>query len=290
MPQKLYLDSRDLINVLSRNDPVTPDELRQLLTNQDVVLVYSFSNVIETVAYGNLYESRRRLDLLDSMPKIFIMSLPPLIRTEFAEVQRVMGTNAPYQKIAAFRDQWLQTLEHHPVPYMVGRTMVDEAMLMLFEQPRLGRNTQRNLDRFREQIGFDRLSTPAERRKWTWFVGSVHQIIVSCGWRMGNYRSLERLARCIYDDGSIVPGWRLSHFVYAAFCDNVNDHGECGDPPDYSHVTAAPYVDAMTLDNRMRGYYRSAIAKLQERYPNVNYYRHRAFRNLESWLAGEDPD
>jgi len=98
MPQKLYLDSRDLINVLSRNDPVTPDELRQLLTNQDVVLVYSFSNVIETVAYGNLYESRRRLDLLDSMPKIFIMSLPPLIRTEFAEVQRVMGTNAPIKK------------------------------------------------------------------------------------------------------------------------------------------------------------------------------------------------
>lgn len=286
MPQKLYLDSRDLINVISRNNPVAPDELRELLEERDVVLVYSFSNVIETAAYGDLYESRRRLDLLESMPKIFIMSLPPLIRTEFYEVQRVIGTNGPYQEIDAFRDQWAQTLDHRPVPYMIGRTMVAEAMLMLFDRPGLGRNTQRNLERFREQIGLDRLSTSAERRRWTWFVGSVHQIINSCGWRMGNYRSLDRLARWIYDDGSIVPGWRLSHFVYAAFCDNVNDQGECGDPPDYSHVTAVPYVDAMTLDNRMRGYYRSAIEKLQERYPDVNYYRNRAFRNLESWLAG----
>lgn len=198
MPQKLYLDSRDLINVIFRNDPVTPDELRGLLADRDVVLVYSFSNVIETAAYGDLYESRRRLDLLDSMPKVFIMALPPLIRTEFSEVQRVMRTNAPYQEIDAFRDQWTQTLDHRSVPYMVGRTMVDEAMLMLFERPGLGRNTREKLDRFREQIGLDRLSTSDERRKWTWFVGSVHQIIVSCGWRMGNYSSLDRLARGIY--------------------------------------------------------------------------------------------
>lgn len=225
MPQKLYLDSRDLINVISRNDPVTPDELRRLLSDQDVVLVYSFSNVIETAICGDLYESRRRLDLLESMPRIFILSLPSLIRSEFSEVRRVLETASPYEEINAFRDQWLQTFEHRPVPYMIGRTMVDEAMLMLFEQPGLGRNTQTNLDRFREQIGQDRLATSAERKRWSWFVGSVHQIIVSCGWRMGNARSLERLATWIHEDGSIVPGWRLSHFVYGAFCDNVNDEG-----------------------------------------------------------------
>jgi len=66
----------------------------------------------------------------------------------------------------------------------------------------------------------------------------------------------------------------------------VEDLGERGDPPDYSHITAVPYVDAATLDNRMRGYYRSAINKLEELYPTINYFKNRVFRNLETWLAG----
>jgi hypothetical protein len=217
MPQKLYLDSRDLINVISRNDPVTPDELRKVLIDRDTTLSYSFSNVIETVAYGDLYESRRRLDLLDSMPKSFILALPTLLRTEFTEVQRAFAAEAPYEEINAFREQWWHTLDHRQMLYIVGRTMVDDAMLMLFDNPSLGRNAQEKLNDFRVQIGLDRLSTSAERKKWPWFVGSVHQVIISCGWRMGNPRSLDRLASWIHQDGSIAPAWRLSHFVYGAF-------------------------------------------------------------------------
>lgn len=47
MSKTLYLDSRDLINVIRFGDPVTADELRRTLQDRDTTLVYSFSNVLE---------------------------------------------------------------------------------------------------------------------------------------------------------------------------------------------------------------------------------------------------
>jgi hypothetical protein len=62
MSIKLYLDSRDLISVLARSQPISVDELRQILADRDATLVYSFSNVLETVDFGDANEIRRRLE------------------------------------------------------------------------------------------------------------------------------------------------------------------------------------------------------------------------------------
>ena len=82
---RLYLDSRDLINVISRRRPVGPDKLRAL-TNSNTTLVYSWSSVLETVNVGNLreIESEVRPNPQQDFPlAAFILGLPVLIRAEF---------------------------------------------------------------------------------------------------------------------------------------------------------------------------------------------------------------
>ena len=56
---------------------------------------------------------------------------------------------------------------------------------------------------------------------------------------------------------------------------NVADSGEESDIPDFAHVDCIPYVDAITLDRRMRGYVEQAdhsmgTAYSQKLFPDVN--------------------
>jgi len=48
---RIYLDSRDLIDVLARSVPVAAGELATILQARDSELVFSWSNVIESVAF-----------------------------------------------------------------------------------------------------------------------------------------------------------------------------------------------------------------------------------------------
>ena len=83
----------------------------------------------------------------------------------------------------------------------------------------------------------------------------------------------------IYENPARCPGVRLHHETYRQLLLNCNDIPEVGDFSDLAHVSAVPYVDAATLDNRMRAYCSQASRDLVRLGLCVDY-RQRLYRNL----------
>jgi hypothetical protein len=71
--------------------------------------------------------------------------------------------------------------------------------------------------------------------------------------------------------------------TYSEFANNVGDKGQLGDPPDFAHVSVAPYVDAITLDARMSDYVKTAARRLAQLDERIDYDQ-RIFRNLSAWI------
>ena len=66
------------------------------------------------------------------------------------------------------------------------------------------------------------------------------------------------LAAWIWASPSRCPALRLGYEVFHKIVRNVTDSGEESDIPDFAHVDRIPYIDAITLDRRMRGYVEQA--------------------------------
>jgi len=289
MPSTLYLDSRDLIDVISESDPLSIDDLRASLQNYDTSLVYSFSNVIETARFGDDREVKKRLELLDSLPKTFILGLPPLIRIEFTQAwMAFLGEMRKTPVVLPFRPQWNQTLSHKRLPLLRYKSMVDVVTAVLADNPGIAKNTEQRRKYYMGEVGLDRKRSPAERRSWETFRNGVANILIKCEAGCLSLVDLEPFCRWLVKHGEACPAWRVFSKTQAAFTDNVNDGGQRGDPPDYSHVSAVPYVDSATLDNRMREYYSRAVKALQKEYPDVPCFTPRVFPNLKAWLDAQN--
>ncbi len=142
----VYLDSRDLISLLAESAPVSVEELADLLSERDARLVYSFSNIIETVNFGGLDEKTRRLQALASLPNAFILGLPPLLRLEFMQALFAFyGKMRTVPRVDPFRAQWHQTLSHHSLPKFENHTMAEVVLAVLAENPGIGKNTRAKL-------------------------------------------------------------------------------------------------------------------------------------------------
>jgi len=66
--------------------------------------------------------------------------------------------------------------------------------------------------------------------------------------------SINDLASWIWEQPSRCPALRLGYEVFHKITRNLTDGGENSDIPDFTHIDNIPYVDAITLDRRMRGY------------------------------------
>lgn len=283
MSETLYLDSRDLINVIRYSDPLTTAELRTILRDRHAKLVYSFSNVFEVVNFGNESEQRRRVRILDSFPKTFIAALPRLIELEFLQALLAFhGEMRRTPQLNAFRDQFHQTFAHG-LP-QVRESFEQLIMKMLREYPALGKNTEDKLKVYMSEVSIDRAHPAAKRKTWEWFKAGVANMFFKFGFENYPRDDFEAFCRWLNQHGEAVPGWRVFQGAQAAFTDNLGDEGERGDPPDYSHIISVCYVDSATLDNRMRGYYASSIRLLKKAYPDIKYFEHRVFRNLAEWV------
>jgi len=69
-------------------------------------------------------------------------------------------------------------------------------------------------------------------------------------------------AEWVYENPARCLGIRFNHEVYRALLENLTDIPETADFSDLAHVYAVPYVDAITLDRRMRHYCRIGAQRL----------------------------
>ena len=82
---------------------------------------------------------------------------------------------------------------------------------------------------------------------------------------------VDDLSAWIYENPNRCPAVRLGYEVFHKLLKNVTDGGEVSDIPDFAHVDCIPYVDAITLDNRMRGYVAQSDQSLGTLYSNKVY-------------------
>src|SRR2546430_751649 len=130
---RLYLDSRDLINILAHSTPVDAEGLAAILQARNAELVFSWSNVIESVTFRerNIRETRRRLELIEQLPQCYILGLPPLIRTEFRSAFRAFEANDfGLATIDPFVPTWQRTLRDPgrvlPTDLLINFTTTDQ--------------------------------------------------------------------------------------------------------------------------------------------------------------------
>jgi hypothetical protein len=81
----------------------------------------------------------------------------------------------------------------------------------------------------------------------------------------------DEFAEWVYARADRCPGLRLNHETYRALMTNYADIPEAADFADLAHVSAIPYVDAATLDNRMRHYCKTASRKMLKFGAAYNY-------------------
>lgn len=292
---RLYLDSRDLIDVVARGRPVLPNELRDTLNARNTTLVYSWSTVMETVNVGDLRESRSRLEILDELPRRFIMGLPVLIRAEFRAA--LLAFRSGNLELATV-DPWENTLHRairdrghiELVDLLVNFSLVDHVLPLLYFNPSVCRNREEVQSSFMADVTLDRRHDRSTRQSRRWFSAGVIKILTRCGIHLTD-NDLATFTDWLAQNGSACPGWRMFSGTYKEFCDNTTDRGGRGDIPDFSHITGVPYLDAITLDKRMADYCRRAGRRLSDHFPNSRCFPGaRIFRDLSAWLNTPDAE
>ena len=143
---RVYLDSKDVIGVLTRGAPVDAPRLVEILTFHNSELVLSWSNVIETVTFRepNIRETRRRLELLEQIPQCYILGLPPLIRTEIRNAFRAFTLNSAAVAIDPFVPTWQRALRDPgpalPADLLINYTTTKQVIDVVFNNPQLRQN------------------------------------------------------------------------------------------------------------------------------------------------------
>jgi hypothetical protein len=75
---------------------------------------------------------------------------------------------------------------------------------------------------------------------------------------------------------------RLGYEAYHKLVRNLSDRVEDSDIDDFTHISSLPYVDGITLDNRMRGYIAQVDASIG------TAHSRRVYRNLDEIEAALD--
>lgn len=285
----LHLDSHDLINVFKEKS-IGPKQLKACLIERNTKLVYSTETIQEVVKSRDPEESRRRLQVLTTLPKSYIRQEKEVLRAEFVSAIEA-ATNqglTSIKKVQPFVSTWqLVGVTAAPVleDQFVDR-LVEIIMPLLISKPDLFRNKPELKDAFMANVAYDRrrenLAGRGSKRVFHDAIGETLRIL-GLHPPQSTWSIVEDLTDLMFENPTICPSWRLLLEAYAEFQVNVCDKGKLGDHPDFAHLSITPYVDAMTLDRRMAGYCRTASQRLV-RLGGPDYSA-RVFRNLQDWLS-----
>jgi hypothetical protein len=257
----VYLDTRDLIDLLEKGRPCTSEEFGSRLAAGEHQLVISFSSVRELS--HPLFEPRantivtRLLNQIETFPLRYIReAFIPHQEVEqafaaFSEAREYAGVSPFVSRFDEACTPWNQ----RPVTAHYLNLSLSETVFMLFSAssgplmsvPRHGEALRALLEADR------RLANPPTLREN--FVRVVDRHISQGRLAVPSSR-VPALANWIYDDPSRCPSLRLCYEIYHSIRENPRDVARDADIPDLAHVGCIPYVDLITLDNRMRDYVR----------------------------------
>lgn len=278
---RILLDSRDLIDLLEHQQPIAAAEFDAYLRAGNHQIVLCFTNVRELCgplgAGGGFKRVAPFLRSADEMPRTYLKEVS-IIPAEIQFAVEAFNGGTEYQECSPNVARWDQTLESHDPEseaaleeYLAKLGLVLTVFLTYRGGPAIFAPPQRYLAPLQAQFENDRNHHRAgQARDPQHFIDCVKRYAERARVNVPDKREAE-FARWIYANPNRCPGLRLHHETYRALMENYGDIPETGDFSDLAHICAIPYVDAATLDRRMRQYCTVAARRMIDAGAVVNY-------------------
>lgn len=264
----IYLDSKDLINLLEKSDPIPGRELRDLLIDVGARLALSFITIAELSAplrsRGAPTNVMRLLSDLESLPHVFLADCR-VERLELEEAVSAFTSGREYSPVDPFvgRFDFTVPLRGRPataiyLDYSIAETVWD----LWCNEPSLFDGFAGHRHRLESAMAEDRTMTdpPSLRDHFP--------VVVERNLRLYGVSAqgvdIKGLGGWIYSAEERCPANRITYETWHRLRANVTDKLEPSDMSDFNHLLCLPYVDVATLDNRMLAYVRATMARWPE--------------------------
>lgn len=260
---RLHLDTRDLIDLLERNQAeVSADEFRTVLIQRDHTLALSFPLICEITEPlwnpASTTSVTRTLRLLEGLPHewIDIGHLPDM------EVQAAIDASAnaqPYQGVNPYVRNYIETLFNPPqearlmINYELSKIIFDLWQSGSFD-PRAQK--QQHVATYRELFSRERQLLQTLGNKLAARKELFIQKVIARMTRLNppgiavDPASRRQVAEMIYQNLAWCPSTRLAFEAFHSLVDDCGDQLEDGDLGDFFNLQALPYVDLFTADRR----------------------------------------
>ena len=272
---RIYLDSKDLINIVERQTPIPLVELGQRLRSHDASLVVSFSNITELAAplatRDDVLTVRHWLNNLETVTPLYIAESYIQVK-ELESAIHACDNKVDYAAIDPFVRRFDSTLRSISAPDVVNYRLSDIVLDLWTRQRDWFDVPQRYARPLRALLTADR-QIPNSRRKAklaTHFANVINRYVVQDGLAVPPDLATG-LAPWIYDLPRRCPGIQLSYQVFHQLAFDPGDLVKDSDLVDIAQMMVIPYVDAMTVDKRMLHYFRGAAQKLKRKDQSVRY-------------------
>ena len=256
---RIYLDSRDLILLVEKKSSDETLRFEEKLRQGQSELVFSMHNIMECCAplvhAGESSIVMKTLNRLEQMPHVYIaeeqIELLELREATSAFLERREYTPVTPPLVPRF-DYVVSPFHEPPTKEYIQYGLAHMIYELWHEDKSLFAGHPRHANRLRGILKSNR-GRDDYKRHGPNFQNTVLRNLLLYNIQFPEER-VQELSEWISEFPSRSPAGRLGYEVFHKLLRNLTDDGEDSDIPDFAHISCTPYVDAMTLDSRMRGY------------------------------------
>jgi len=275
----IYLDSRDLISLIEKRATTETDAFERGLLKKSARLVFSMHNIFECcppLLQQHIQTNvMKTLNRLEKMPHLYIAE------TKIKALELKEGTDAflnerDYRAINPFVPRFDYVISpfrkpatSHYLNYSLSEIIFD----LWRESPDVFEGYQNYSKRLNDKMILDRKRKDYKKHKEN-FPYSIYEYLLLFNIPFPKEK-INKFTEWLWDDTNLCPSFRLMYEVYHRLLRNLKDQFKSTDIPDLAHVCCVPYIDAATLDNRIRGYIEQVDFNIGTRYLK------RVYRNID---------
>ncbi len=267
---RIYLDTRDLIILAERQSEEYLSAVRKWLDECKGYLVFSLSNILECCTPLSVPNGQssvmRTLSKLETLPHVYLAEAK-IHRDEIISAITSFSATEDYRSIDPYVDRFDQVLSPFQTPatsihlkYGLAETVFD----VWQAKPDLFSGDSKHSQILAASRQSDR-GRPDFRRHNKNFPEYVRRTLIQFSISFPD-KKITDLANWIWNSTTRCPSMRLGYEVYHQILRNISDAQAESDIGDLTHIGCIPYVDAITLDRRMRGYVNQADVAFKSRY------------------------
>jgi len=272
----VFLDSRDLIRLVERSQPVSVATFAEMLKKRKGRIVLIYTNVAEVIPQNDVTRADPAyvmsfLDELERMPHIYMRTFD-LAHDEFREAVRAFQGNGRVIPIDPFVNHWWETawitppwiarrIDRPEVLLFRDRMSLAEQVVGLLDDPKQLRFEKRHETALSKVLAADRIALGTSRGTREVFEMAVARRLDSFGWPepRGGIRAFAQYIRVT---PGACPGWRAGFDVWEEFRCDHGAKSKVNDIRDMTHVEILPYVAHATLDRAWRSRCKQARDRL----------------------------